>query len=514
VNTPATEGATENTGAVDLEETADLVDGHWEACRDRLGPLLENPATGATVRPALGSSAARAEQALAAADSLHSAGTWASLADTVRADALDSAAAAIEERVETIVRAESFATGVPLAQTSGLGVIVGGAFRLAAARLRAGVLRSEVLRPDGRAVEVRRAPLGPALCVVPYNAPAPMAAHKAASALAAGCPVIVKAPELTPYGTQLLVRAAAEGLAAAGAPPGVLQLLHGDGHIGARLVADARVRVVSFTGGTAAGRAVGAVCGQGLKPVQLELGGNNPLVVMPDANPAVAARLAAELLTTLNGQWCRALGRLIVPSAMMSALLTDIGAALADVKAGAPFDAATGYGPLAHSSHHRRVTAALDALVAAGGTPHTFTEIPGTGSFLAPVLLTGVPEQAAREEVFGPVATVHAYDDEDEAVALANSTGYGLEGYVAGTDEEAALAVARRIRAGEVKVNGSSLMSLHLDTPRPAWGLSGLVDEGTDETLLHFTGSRVTGVEAAFALHTGQGPGTATERSR
>lgn len=112
------------------------------------------------------------------------------------------------------------------------------------------------------------------------------------------------------------------------------------------------------------------------------------------------------------------------------------------------------------------------------------------------------------------MATVHAYDDEDEAVALANSTGYGLEGYVAGTDEEAALTVARRIRAGEVKVNGSSLMSLHLDTPRPAWGLSGLVDEGTDETLLHFTGSRVTGVEAAFALHTGQRPGPATERSR
>ncbi|MFD9466303.1 aldehyde dehydrogenase family protein [Streptomyces sp. NPDC060027] len=494
---------------MDLEETSDLVDGDWEACRDPLGPALENPATGATVRPALGSSAARAERALTAADSLHTTHSWASLSATERADALDTAAAAVEERVGAIVRAESFATGVPLAQTSGLGVIVGGAFRLAAARLRAGVLRSEALRPDGRAVEVRRAPLGPAVCVVPYNAPAPMAAHKAASALAAGCPVIVKAPELAPYGTQLLVRAAAEGLAAAGAPSGVLQLLHGDGQIGARLVADARVRVVSFTGGTAAGRTVGAACGQGLKPAQLELGGNNPLVVMPDADPAVAARMAAELLTTLNGQWCRALGRLIVPSAMLSGLLADTGAVLAGLKAGDPLDAATGYGPLAHSGHHRRVTAAVDALVAAGGTPHTFTEVPEAGSFLAPVLLTGVPEQAAREEVFGPVATVHAYDSEDEAVDLANSTGYGLEGYVTGTDEDAALAMARRIRAGEVKVNGSSLMSLHLQTPRPAWGLSGLVDEGTDETLLHFTGSRVTGVEGAFALHTGPGPGAA-----
>lgn len=232
MNTPAPVNSLTNSGDLDLEETADLVAGGWEACRDPLGPVLENPATGATVRPALGSSAARAERALAAADALHTEGSWASLPDTERADALDTAAAAVEERVAAIVRAESFATGVPLAQTSGLGVIVGGAFRLAAARLRAGVLRSEALRPDGRAVEVRRAPLGPALCVVPYNAPAPMAAHKAASALAAGCPVIVKAPELAPYGTQLLVRAAAEGLAAAGAPPGVLQLLHGDGLTG------------------------------------------------------------------------------------------------------------------------------------------------------------------------------------------------------------------------------------------------------------------------------------------
>jgi phenylacetaldehyde dehydrogenase len=490
---------------VDLEETADLVDGHWAACRDRLGPLLENPATGATVRPALGSSAARAEQALAAADSLHSAGTWASLADTVRADALESAAAAVEERVETIVRAESFATGVPLAQTSGLGVIVGGAFRLAAARLRAGVLDSGALRPDGRLVEVRRAPLGPALCVVPYNAPAPMAAHKAASALAAGCPVLVKAPEAAPYGTQLLVRAAAEGLASAGAPPGLLQLLHGDGRTGARLVADDRVRAVSFTGGTATGRTVAAVCGQGLKPVQLELGGNNPLVVMDDADPATAARIAAELLTTLNGQWCRALGRLIVPSRMLPDLLADTGALLAGLAVGDPLEAGTGFGPLAHSSHRRRVTAAVGGLVAAGGTAHSFTEVPDSGGFFAPVLLTGVPGEAAREEIFGPVATVHPYDSEDEAVALANGTGYGLEGYVVGTDEEAALAVARRIRAGEVKVNGSSPMSLHLETPRPAWGLSGLVDEGTDETLLHFTGSRVTGVENGFAPHTGGG---------
>ena len=103
--------------------------------------------------------------------------------------------------------------------------------------------------------------------------------------------------------------------------------------------------------------------------------------------------------------------------------------------------------------------------------------------------------------MFGPVATVHTYETVDEAVALANDTPFGLEGYVVGTDAEAALAVARQVRAGEVKVNGSTIMSLHLMTPRPAWGLSGMGEEGIVETIRIFTGARVVGVEGGFALH-------------
>ncbi|MER7106930.1 aldehyde dehydrogenase family protein [Streptomyces sp. NPDC000229] len=488
---------------------ADLVDGVWQPCSRELGVVLEDPATGEPVGRGVASAPERVERALAAAVSLHADESWAGLADEVRAGALEAAAASIEARVPEIVRAEAYATGVPLAQTSGLGVIVGGAFRMAAARLRAGLLHAGAVRPDGRSVEVRRAPLGPALCVVPYNAPAPMAAHKAASALAAGCPVVVKAPELAPSGTQLLVEAAAEGLAAAGAPPALLQLLHGDGATGARLVADDRIRVVSFTGGTAAGRDVAAVCGRALKPVQLELGGNNPLIVMPDADVDVAGRIAAELLTTLNGQWCRALGRLVVPARLLTDVLDAAAGLLAALRVGDPLDPDTAYGPLAHSRHRAKALAAVEALTAAGAKAHALTGVPERGNFLPPLLVTGAPEAATREEIFGPVATVHPYADETEAVALANSTGYGLEGYVVGRDETAALSVARRVRAGEVKVNGSSVLSLHPETPRPAWGLSGLVDEGTDETILHFTGARVTGVEGAFALHS---PGTGAER--
>ncbi|MCY0930180.1 aldehyde dehydrogenase [Streptomyces sp. H27-H1] len=490
---------------VTLPATSDFVEGTWQPCELRLGFDLEDPDTGDRIRPAFASSAERIETALAAAAALHRSGAWCGLPDEDRARALESAAAAVEGSVERIVAAEAFATGVPLAQTTRLGVILSGAFHIAAAQLRAGLLRRTVTGHGGRPVLVRRAALGPALCVLPYNASAPMAAHKAASALAAGCPVVVKAPEISPYGTQLLVESAALGLAAAGAPPAVLQLLHGDAATGARLVADERIRVVSFTGGTEAGRRIGAVCGQSLKPVQLELGGNNPLLVLPGSDPVVAGRMAAELLTALNGQWCRGLGRLILPADLAPEVLEATGRELAALRAGGPLALGTGYGPLAHSRHHATLTAGVHALTTAGAKANTWTKVPERGSHFAPLLITGAPEEATRRELFGPVAAVHTYEREEEALHLANATGYGLEGYVCAADPDDGLRVAAHITAGEVKVNGSSVMSLHLDTPRPAWGASGLVDEGSAETLLHFTGTRVTGVEADFTPRTAHG---------
>ncbi|WP_327011246.1 aldehyde dehydrogenase family protein [Dactylosporangium sp. NBC_01737] len=157
-----------------------------------------------------------------------------------------------------IVAVESASTGVPIRQATPLGFIVTGSFRLAAAQLREGWLTRTVTRDDGRPVTVELLPWGPALCLVPWNAPAPMAAHKAANALAAGCPTIVKPSEYAPAGTQLLVETVAGLL-----PPGVLQLLHGGPEVGATLVGDPRVRAVSFTGGVPGGRAVAGQCAPG-----------------------------------------------------------------------------------------------------------------------------------------------------------------------------------------------------------------------------------------------------------
>ncbi|WP_280501432.1 aldehyde dehydrogenase family protein, partial [Nocardia farcinica] len=335
---------------------------------------------------------------------------------------------------------------------------------------------------------VRRLPLGPALCLVPWNAPAPMAAHKVASALAAGCPVILKVSELAPFSSVLLARAIAEHV-----PPGMFQLVHGGAETGAALVADPRIAAVSFTGGVPGGRAVATASAALLRPAQLELGGHNPLIVLPDADTGTAARMAAELLTTLNGQWCRALGRLILPRTRAGEIVAAIGERLAALTIGAPLDPATDLGPQIHSRHAKLLAEAVSGLPA-----RSFGTLPAEGNYVQPTLV----ERDLPEEVFGPVAAVVTYDTHTDPVALANAVPYGLEGYVCGADLEQALAVARRVRAGEVKVNGSSIMSLHLMTPRPAWGVSGLGEEGTAETLRFFTGARVVGVEGRFALHT------------
>ncbi|MEV6342754.1 aldehyde dehydrogenase family protein [Actinoplanes sp. NPDC051851] len=471
----------------------DLVDGSWADCTALVGINLENPATGEVIGPALGSSPERVEASLAAADRL---GAWDASVEK-KADTLEQIAAKVGEAAAEIVALEAKATGVPIRQTTPLGMILAGAFALAAGQLRSGILTSTATREDGREVLVERLPWGPAACLVPWNAPAPMAAHKVANALAAGCPTILKPSEYAPFGTERLAAAIDEVLREAGAPAALFQLLHGGAEVGAAIVGDPRIRAVSFTGGLGGGRAVAAACAYDIKPVQLELGGNNALIVLPDADEAIAARAAADLLTTLNGQWCRALGRLIVPAGREEAITRAVLDRVETLATGDPADAATDYGPLIHSGHRATVVKARDDL---GGTVHE-AALTGPGNTLAPALVTGADPARTTGEIFGPVAAVHGYTSIDEAIALANGTRYGLEAYVIGTDEAAALTVAKRVRAGEVKVNGSSIMSLHLFTPRPAWGISGYSEEGTAETLLFFTNPRVVGVEGGFALH-------------
>lgn len=462
-----------------------------------LGVDVCDPHTGAVIQPQLATAPEAVARALAAAHAAHESGVWSRLTLSERADWLDRVADHLLPRVDQIAAVESLNTGIVISLSGMVNHICHLAFRAAANELRRGCWLNPTMDGPHGPVEILHKPLGVAVCIVPWNAPAALAAHKIANALAAGCPVILKPSEWAPYSSGFL----AEAIDAVGAPSGVFQLVNGGAAVGAQLVSDPRVRAVSFTGGLYGGRAVAAACAHDFKSLQLELGGNNALVVLADADVDQVAAGIVEGLTTLNGQWCRALGRLIVHESLADDVLAAALAALAQVRVGHALEPASRLGPLVHAGQRAVVQGAVDALVAQGATAHQSTPLPDDpalagGYWFAPTLVTGAPPEATLEEIFGPAAALHTFTTEDEAVALANQTPYGLGGYVYGRDEARALALARRLRTGGVKVNGVSLMELNVDAPRPAWGLSGFGVEGTRETMQVFLGQSVVGVAA------------------
>jgi len=486
---------TELPTAPTIRPQRQLIDGEWSELSVRLDESIQDSRDGTDAAPQVASTPADIDAAISAAWRVHQSGEWRNLPVDERADALERLADALEPAATGIAAHESVTTGATIGATSMLTFIVHASFRLAADQLRSGVLNRTLDGPTGRAVEIERRPWGPALLLCPWNAPAPMAAHKLASALAAGCPAIIKPPERAPLGTELMV----EALHDSGLPAGVLQLVAGGPDQAGQMLHDDRVRAVSFTGGIAGGRAVAHACAEGLKPAQLELGGHSPLVVMPDADPAAVAAAVVALLTTLNGQWCRALGRLLLPADRSDELFSAILDALSAVNIGDPLDPESHMGPIVHSGHLALLTSTIGNFVSNGAAAHESTPLPDRpGNWLAPTLITGAAPETTVDEVFGPIAFAHTYSDLNEAIELANGTRYGLEAYVVGADEDSAMSVARRVNAGGVKVNGVSPMSLHLMAPRPACGISGLHDEGTVETIEFFGGPRVVGVEGQF----------------
>jgi len=479
-----------------LEETLnrfqlfDYIDG------ERVRPSLEmagwvsNPNTAEAIARQMATSPEQVERALATAQRVHEAGAWARLPADERAERLEAAADALMPLTPLIAAVESYHTGMVISLTNFVNAIVWLAFKGAAGVLRSGRTRLSASGPLSE-VEILRKPLGPAVAIVPWNSPAALAAHKVANALAAGAPVILKPSEWAPYSCLFLV----EGLERAGLPQGTFQIVNGGAAVGQQLVADRRVRAVSFTGGLQGGRAVAAACAHDFKSMQLELGGNNGMIVLEDADIAKTAEGITAGLTTLNGQWCRALGRLLVHESIADELLAATLDRLGKVRLGDSLAPESEMGPLANEEHRRRIAAAVKGLTAVGGQIHAPTPLPDLpGYFFPPTLIAGVAPEETLEEIFGPVATLHTFRDEAEAVRLANQTAYGLGGYVFSQDEERAMRVARQMNTGGVKINGVSLLELNVDAPRPAWGLSGFGQEGTLETFDVFCGVSVVGV--------------------
>ena len=336
-------------------------------------------------------------------------------------------------------------------------------------------------------VHVEREPVGVVAAVVPWNVPQFLIMAKVAPALLAGCTVVVKpAPEtaLDPYPL-------AELAEEAGVPPGVLNIVAAGRGAGEHLVSHPGVDHVAFTGSTAAGRRIGAICGEALKGCSLELGGKSAAVLLDDAD--LAGYTAMLPLTALlnNGEACIAQARILAPRSRYAEVVEAVTERVAALAVGDPADPATEIGPLVSERQRERVEGYIASGVAegaritvGGGRPDGLDR----GFYVEPTVFADAHNgmRIAREEIFGPVLAVIPYDGEEEAVRLAEESDYGLAGSVWTADQERGLALARRIRAGTFGVN---VFNIDVNTPFGGYKASGLGrefgPEGLEEYLEH-----------------------------
>jgi betaine-aldehyde dehydrogenase len=394
------------------------------------------------------------DRAVAAARAAFDHGPWPRMAPAERAEIMATVSAALNERADELARLISTENGAPysfsiMGQVMAATMVLDTYAELARAYPFEEV-RSGMLGP----VVVRREPVGVAAGIIPWNVPLFIVMLKLAPAMAAGSTMVIKPAPETPLDAYVL----AEVLAEAGVPDGVVNIVPAGRETGEHLVRHPDVDKVAFTGSTAAGRRIGAICGEQLKRVTLELGGKSAAIVLPDVDldAALPQLMPAALMN--NGQACVAQTRILAPRSRYDEVRDALAAAVGAFVVGDPLDPATECGPLVAERQRDRVEGYIAkgrdegaTLVVGGGRPAGFDR----GWFVEPTLFADVDNSMtiAREEIFGPVLSLIAYDGEDEAVAIANDSDYGLSGSVWTSDSGHGLDVARRVRTGTYQVN-------------------------------------------------------------
>jgi acyl-CoA reductase-like NAD-dependent aldehyde dehydrogenase len=379
--------------------------------------------------------------------------TWSQTDIGTRAEMLAAIAAGLEARGDEIAALVSQELGMPIGQSrfiqAGLPAMSFGSM----ARIAGQFPWEEQL---GNSLIVRE-PVGVVGAITPWNYPLHQVAAKVAPAIAAGCSIVVKPSEVTPLTAFVL----AEVLEAAGLPAGVFNLVTGTGPVvGEAIAAHPGVDMVSLTGSTRAGRRVAAVAAETIKRVSLELGGKSANVILDDADLQTAVVDGIGKCYLNSGQTCSALTRMLVPRDRLAEVEAIAGAAAEAAKLGDPFDPETNLGPMVSAVHRERVREYIRKGVDEGaklvtGGPEQPEGIE-RGWFVSPTVFSEVtPDMTiAQEEIFGPVLSIIPYDSEEEAIEIANGTQYGLAGGVWSGDPERAKRVARRLRTGQVEING------------------------------------------------------------
>ncbi|KAK1184959.1 aldehyde dehydrogenase family protein [Streptomyces sp. NBS 14/10] len=319
---------------------------------------------------------------------------------------------------------------------------------------------------------VEREAAGVVAAILPYNFPNQLALAKLAPALAAGCTVVLKGAPQTPLTTLALGELMAEHT---DLPPGVVNILSSShAEVGAVLTTHPDVDAVTFTGATTTGRRIMAAAADTVKRVFLELGGKSAMIVLRDADFAKSAMFAAFTICSHSGQGCALTSRLLVPREHHDQIVQLVAAGMERVRVGDPTDLKTNMGPLISEQQREKVDGMVRRAVEAGATLVRGGKPTGPGFFYEPTLLANVDpgSEIAQEEVFGPVLAVIPYDDEDDAVRIANDSKYGLSGAVHSADEQRAIRLARRIRTGTFSINGGNYFAP--DVPFGGYKQSGI----------------------------------------
>lgn len=324
-----------------------------------------------------------------------------------------------------------------------------------------------------------RKAIGPVAVITPWNTPFMLSTWKIAPALAAGCTVVHKPAEWSPYSARLLAEIAHE----AGLPAGVFNSVNGLGETtGKRLTEHPDIKAVAFVGESSTGSAIMRQGSETLKRVHFELGGKNPVIVFDDADLELAVDAAVFMIYSLNGQRCTSSSRLLVQRSIYDSFVEKVAKRAANLNVGDPFDPATEVGPLIHPRHFAKVQSYMDvarqegARIAAGGAA-----VEGaTGFYFQPTLFANAEQtmRIAREEIFGPVLTAIPFDDEADAITKANDVEYGLAAYLWTQDIGRALRVSGALEAGMVWVNSENVR--HLPTPFGGTKASGIGRDGGD----------------------------------
>jgi acyl-CoA reductase-like NAD-dependent aldehyde dehydrogenase len=406
-------------------------------------------------------------------------GDWRSIAPAERAAVLRRIGAAIADRSEELSRLEARNVGKPIADARGEVAMVASVFEYYAGAPER--LVGETIPVAGGVDMTFREPLGVVGLITPWNFPLPIASWKVAPALAAGNTVVLKPAELTPLTALELERIAIE----AGLPEGVLNVVVGPGRVvGERLASHPDVAKIAFTGSTAVGRRVGALASDQIKRVTLELGGKSANVIYADADLEAAAASAPIAVFGNAGQDCCARSRILVERSALDRFMELLERSVDELRVGDPLDPDTEMGPLISADQRETVSSYLDgdAPVAIRGSAPD-----GAGFWFPPTVLAPVSnsDRAAREEIFGPIACVIPFAGEEEAVAIANDTIYGLSGSIWTRDGAKALRTARALETGTISINSNT--SVRVQTPFGGFKQSGVGRELGPRALDYYT---------------------------